>query len=244
MKPAILFEDNHLIAVEKPAGMLTQDDYSGQKSLMTRVKEYIREKYNKPGNVFLAMVHRLDRPVSGIVLFAKTSKGAARINEQFRNRSVLKIYTAEVIKGRGLNTSEGWHTAENTITRERDISHAGPPGATKGQQASLRYRVIEAGSETAFVMIELTTGRKHQIRAQFAALSSPVAGDFKYGYTGTGKQEEISLHSCFMGFIHPTNGSFIEIRSEIPRRIIPEGLNPGRLKDKLDSEIDYLIKKI
>ena len=175
----ILYEDNHLIAVLKPAGLLVQGDASGAVSLMDVVKDYLKEKYNKPGDVFLGLVHRLDRPVAGIVLYAKTSKGASRVSEQFRNREVSKIYTAVV--GGVLEKDEATVDAyiqKDEKNRKSTVSEKMAEGA---QKASLSYKVLRREKDLTWVRIELHTGRFHQIRATFAFVGHPIVGDVKYG---------------------------------------------------------------
>lgn len=179
MKLEILYEDNHLIAVLKPAGVLTQGDKSGDVSLMDEVKKYLKEKYKKPGNVFLGLLHRLDRNVFGIVLFAKTSKGASRLSEQFRERSVEKIYHAIVLgkpeqkKGNLIN-----YLNKDEIKNKVSISDKKKPGF---ELVELSFEVISSNNKYSLLKINLKTGKSHQIRAQLAFLGFPVLGDKKYG---------------------------------------------------------------
>jgi 23S rRNA pseudouridine1911/1915/1917 synthase len=176
----VLYQDNHLIAVNKPAGLLTQGDSTGRPNLLDDVKAWLAATYHKPGNVFLGMLHRLDRPVSGGVLFAKTSKAAARLSQQFRERQVEKIYRAQ-LEGR-------IEPADGSLVHycgERDAS-TGTVAISSVQesdlkQARLHYRTLWNGAEHSVVEIQLETGRKHQIRAQFAYVGHPVAGDRRYG---------------------------------------------------------------
>ncbi|MDD4931658.1 MAG: RNA pseudouridine synthase [Candidatus Colwellbacteria bacterium] len=171
----VLYEDNHLIAVKKPAGELVQGDASGEPSLMDRVKIFIKERDKKPGNVFLGLVHRLDRPVSGIVLFAKTSKGASRISEQFRERKTKKTYRA-LIEGEITPLSGTLRT--NLI---KDGSRRTAEISKDGKEAVLDYRTIEKGKRISLIEIDLGTGRFHQIRAQLSEAGHPIVGDIKYG---------------------------------------------------------------
>ena len=178
MKLDALYEDNHIIAVYKPAGVLVQGDKSGDKSLMDEVKEYLKEKYKKPGNVFLGLVHRLDRPVSGIVLFAKTSKGASRLSEQFRNNEINKTYYA-VVEGK-LESKRGklvHFLKKDEESRKAIVSKS--PGQDY-DESELEYELIKSNGKYSLVKINLITGRFHQIRAQFSAMGHPVAGDRKY----------------------------------------------------------------
>lgn len=197
----VLFEDNHCLAVLKPAGMLTAGDSTGDLSLLDAAREYIREKYQKPGQVFLGLVHRLDRPVSGVVLFARTSKGAARLSAQFREGTIQKVYHA-LVSGSGIATAgvcRDWllkDSAANTVTRVAPET----PGA---REAVLRFRRLETGRDCARVEVELVTGRSHQIRVQLAGLGHPILGDTKYGGRSGGRGT-INLHAAALTFQHPT----------------------------------------
>jgi 23S rRNA pseudouridine1911/1915/1917 synthase len=198
----VLYEDNHLISVNKPAGMLVQGDRSGEESLMDVVKEYIRERCQKPGNVFLGLVHRLDRPVSGVVLFARTSKAASRLTKQWKAREVRKTYWA-VVEG-AIEPEQGrieGHLRKSgkrvRIARERD------PGA-KG--AVLEYRTLAHRKRISLLEIDLITGRKHQIRIQLSQAGCPVVGDVKYGAHGFLKDKTIRLVARSLSFRHPVAG--------------------------------------
>jgi 23S rRNA pseudouridine1911/1915/1917 synthase len=178
----VIYEDNHLIAVFKPARVPVQGDSSGDVSLLEQTKEWLKEKHKKPGNVFLALVHRLDRPVSGVVIFGKTSKGASRISEAIRSRKVQKTYRA-VVEGvlkKDADSIEGMWSWDYTINRA-EIS----VGGTK--EARLSYVVIKRGAHRTLVEIDLQTGRKHQIRAQMASLGHPIVGDSRYGASSEGR---------------------------------------------------------
>jgi len=174
----VLYEDNHLIAVYKPAGVLVQGDKTGDKCLMDEVKEYLKAKYNKPGNVFLGLLHRLDRPVSGVILFAKTSKGASRLSEQIRNHTITKIYHA-LVEGKPLKTKATLvHFIEKDANKNKvAIFSKSAPGTLR---AELNYEVIKSNKEQSLIKIILGTGRPHQIRAQMAAIGCPIVGDAKY----------------------------------------------------------------
>lgn len=173
--PEILYEDNHLIAVHKPAGVLVQGDASGEQCLMDEVKDYLKKKYKKKGNVFLGLLHRLDRPVEGVVLFAKTSKGASRLSEQIRNRTVEKIYRALVC---GMPEKKSGHLVNKL---EKDIARRRVRESKAGDRAELFYNVEETGRKYSLVKVHLVTGKFHQIRAQFSLIGHPIAGDVKYG---------------------------------------------------------------
>jgi len=175
----ILYEDNHVIAVYKPAGMLVQGDHSGDPTLMDEVKYYLKQKYNKPGNVFLGMVHRLDRPVSGIIIFGKTSKGAARLSEQIRNHTMQKVYHALVVgvpkqpKGTLINYLK--KDADKNFVRVYDTPVEG------ARKAELDYEIVESKHGKSLIKIYLKTGRPHQIRSQLSHIGCPIFGDVKYG---------------------------------------------------------------
>lgn len=175
----ILYEDNHLIAVYKPAGVLVQGDKSGHRTLMDEVKEYIKTRDHKPGNVFLGLLHRLDRPTSGIVLFAKTSKGAARLSEQFREHTIKKSYHAlvEGIVSPPIGTLT--HYLKKDPIKNKTSVFNEPVSGSK--EATLSYRVKSFANEKSLLEIELLTGRSHQIRSQLAFMSHPIVGDIKYG---------------------------------------------------------------
>ncbi len=175
----VLYEDNHIIAVYKPAGMLVQGDHSGDPTLMDEVKYFLKQKYNKPGNVFLGMVHRLDRPVAGIVLFGKTSKGAARLSEQIRSHTIQKIYHALVIgepkEPRGTLVNYLKKDTDKNFVKVYDIAVEG------ALRAELDYEVVESKNGKSLVKIFLKTGRPHQIRTQLSHIGCPIVGDVKYG---------------------------------------------------------------
>ncbi len=225
MKLEILYEDNHLIAVEKPAGIITQRDSTGRLSLIDMVKEYIREKYGKPGEVFLGAVHRLDRTVSGPVLFARTSKAAGRLFDEFKYRRVLKLYAALVHNPAGAGAGErstgpqDWKTLSHHLERKRDTTKIAPRAGAKTKEASLQYSVIGHDDRYALLLIRLLTGRKHQIRAQLAGIGCPIFGDIRYGSREHDDPDAIGLHSCHLRFIHPTLKTPIAINSRLPERI-------------------------
>jgi 23S rRNA pseudouridine1911/1915/1917 synthase len=210
----VLYEDNHLIAVEKPAGILVQGDESDDPNLMDQVKEYIKEKYQKPGNVFLGLIHRLDRNVSGIVLFAKTSKGASRLSEQFRVHSVEKIYHAW-LEGAPEQKSAVLKNylvkdERNNKTKVYDIE------VKDSLFAELSYELIESRDAHSLLKIKLKTGRPHQIRAQLAYIGHPVVGDVKYGAKKVLPDEELLLRATELSFNLATGEERKTISIEIP----------------------------
>lgn len=215
MKLNVLYEDNHLIVVEKPAGMLVQADKTGDTCLMDEVKKYLKEKYKKPGNVFLGLVHRLDRPVGGVVLFAKTSKGASRLSEQFRERGVEKYYFAVVIgKPQGksgtivsfLKKDEKKNTVE-VFSRE----------TTGAKRAELFWEVVLSGEKNTLLKIKLGTGRSHQIRAQLASVGLPILGDLKYGAPKPLADKSIALFAASLSFHLATRDEVKTIELPWPR---------------------------
>lgn len=206
----VLYEDNHLIAVFKPAGLLVQGDASGAISLMDIVKDYLKEKYNKPGDVFLGLVHRLDRPVAGIVLFAKTSKGASRVSEQFREHEVSKIYTA-VLEGE-LSKKEG--SLEVYIKKDEKLrkAYVFDEVTQDAQKASLSYKVLRRENDRTWAQIELHTGRFHQIRATFAHIGYPILGDGKYGSKMKYQEGKIALCATELSFKTATDPKEIRLQ--------------------------------
>ncbi|MBN2410907.1 RNA pseudouridine synthase [candidate division KSB1 bacterium] len=215
----LIYIDNHIIVVRKPSGMLIQGDKTGDITLFDLTKTYIKNKYNKPGNVYLGLVHRLDRPVSGIIVFARTSKAAARLNEQFRNRNIKKIYWALV---QGTPPKQGdfidfIHRKEQSSTISNN---------TNGQRAELTYRLIKKRNNISLVEIDLGTGRHHQIRVQFADRGYPILGDFRYGSRIKYGNRSLALHACKLSFTHPvrqTIMSFYTLPDENwPKHLLPE----------------------
>ena len=213
----ILYEDNHLIAVWKDAGILAQGDYSETPSIMDDVKKYLKEKYKKPGNVFLGLMHRLDRPVAGIMLFAKTSKGARRVSEQFRERTIVKTYYG-VIEG---FMPEKNGTLIGTIEKKNTISGGQRAKITEksDDNAELSYETIRSNSQYSLVKINLRTGKFHQIRAQFASIGHPIVNDIKYGghiskilVDGT-----IALAACELTFTTATDEKRIPLKEQYPK---------------------------
>ena len=193
----ILYTDNHLLVVRKPAGLLVQGDRTGDTSLLDCARQYIKDQFNKPGNVYLGLVHRLDRPTSGVVVFALTSKAAKRLSEQFREGNVRKIYWALV---QGKTPMEG--TLVDRIRRHGPKSHISK--GTDGQYAELSFRRLRYRKGMSWIEIELATGRHHQIRVQFAHRGHPVIGDFRYGSKIKFGQRALALHARSLTISHPT----------------------------------------
>jgi 23S rRNA pseudouridine1911/1915/1917 synthase len=215
LNDAILYEDNHIIAVNKEVGDIVQPDNTGDISLEEKVKEYIKHKYNKPGNVFLEAVHRLDRPVSGVVLFGRTSKALARLNELFRDKQMKKTYWA-IVKN-SPPAKEGTLVHFLVRNEKQNKSYAHPAMVNGAKQATLHYRVLANSDTYRLLEIDLETGRHHQIRCQLATIGCPVRGDLKYGFDRSLKGGGISLHARSIEFIHPVKDEKIYILANPPR---------------------------
>lgn len=210
----VLFEDNHLLAVNKPAMLPTMGVADDLESLLTVAKEYIREKYDKPGNVYLGIVSRLDAPVTGLVLLARTSKSAARLSESFRSRTVRKRYLA-VVEGRPAEPAATLEHYLRKDERHRKV-HVTNAAAEGAQVARLQYRVLAAGGNLSLLEVELETGRKHQIRVQLSKIGHPIIGDRKYGSTQA-LALGIALHSHRLEFEHPVRRDWLELESPVPK---------------------------
>ncbi|MCU0593971.1 MAG: RluA family pseudouridine synthase [Desulfobacterota bacterium] len=208
----ILYEDNHLIAVYKPAGLLVQGDISHEISLLDMVKDYIKKQYNKPGEVFLGLVHRLDRPVAGVVVFARTSKSASRLSIQWRQRSITKIYWA-LVHGK-MPQPSGRLTS--FLKKRRQKVTLTEETHKRAQEAALTYRTLFVKGEVSLLEINLLTGRKHQIRAQLAAEGCPIVGDLKYGARQRREDGTICLLAKSLTFMHPTRPETIHIEAPTP----------------------------
>jgi len=214
----ILHEDNHLIVLNKRVGDIVQGDKTGDKPLSDVVKEYIKEKYNKPGEVFLGVVHRLDRPTTGIVVFARTSKALTRMNELFSNRETQKTYWA-VVKNR---PSKNEDILVHYIKRneKNNTSKAHSKEVPDSKKASLEYKIIKELDNYFGLEILLHTGRHHQIRAQLSAIGSPIKGDLKYGFDRSNPDGGIHLHARKLVFVHPVSKENITIVAPTPDEVI------------------------
>lgn len=214
----VLYEDNHIIAVNKRVGDIVQGDKTGDKPLSDVVKEYIKDKYNKPGEVFLGVVHRLDRPTTGIVIFARTSKALTRLNELFKNRETQKTYWAVVKKKPESNTGILEHFLKRN--EKTNTSKAHIKEVPESKKASLDYTVIKELNNYFALEINLHTGRHHQIRAQLSAIGSPIKGDLKYGYDRSNPDGGIHLHARKLVFVHPVSKENITIIAPVPDDVI------------------------
>jgi len=208
----ILYEDNHLIAVYKPGGVLVQGDVSREPSLLDMVKDYIKKQYNKPGKVFLGLVHRLDRPVAGVVVFARTSKSASRLSEQWRQRSINKIYWALVLGEMPLPSGR----LISYLKKRRQKVSLTDGEHKRAQEAALSYRTLLTRGKMSLLEVNLHTGRKHQIRAQLAAEGCPIVGDMKYGAPERREDGTICLMAKSLTFMHPTRPETIHIEAPAP----------------------------
>ncbi len=214
----ILHEDNHLIVVNKRVGDIVQGDKTGDKPLSDVVKEYIKDKYNKPGEVFLGVVHRLDRPTTGIVVFARTSKALTRMNELFSNRETQKTYWA-IVKNKPQNSEDKLiHYIKRNEKNNTSKAHSNEVSESK--VASLEYKIIKELNNYFALEIHLHTGRHHQIRAQLSAIGSPIKGDLKYGFDRSNPDGGIHLHARKLIFVHPVSKENIEIIAPVPNDVI------------------------
>lgn len=214
----ILFEDNHVLAVNKPAGLLVHGDETGDITLADLAKEYIKHKYNKPGNVFIGVVHRLDRPVSGVVLLAKTSKALTRLNELFRSKKTRKIYWAVVLNkpAQESGTLVHWLVKDASRNVTKAYAKENPAGA----RSELNYKLL--GNQQGKYLLEVNpiTGRPHQIRVQLASMRCPIAGDLKYGAAQPLPDKSIALHARQLQFEHPTLKTTITVSAPLPENAI------------------------
>ena len=210
----ILYEDNHIIAVNKKAGEIVQGDITGDEPLVDRVKKYIKQKYNKPGEVFLGIVHRIDRPVSGVVVFARTSKALSRMNKLIQDRAIKKTYWALVKELPEKDEGELRHYILKNS--EKNKSYAFPKPKTGAKLGVMSYKLISGSANYYLLEIDLKTGRHHQIRCQLAKIGSPIRGDLKYGFSRSNKDGSISLHARRIEFVHPVKKELVSIVAPVP----------------------------
>lgn len=214
----ILYEDNHCLAVNKPAGLLAQGDSTGDPSLLDEARAYLKARYAKPGNVFVGLVHRLDRPTSGVVVLARTSKGAARLSAQFAAGTIEKAYWS-IVEGAPTDDAGEWvdrlrkDSARNVVTVVDRAEGA-------GQEARVNYRVLGRAAGTSWIELRPTTGRSHQLRVQLAARGLPIVGDRKYGARSTLRASDgglrVALHARSLTFTHPTRPEAISVVAPVP----------------------------
>lgn len=210
----IVYEDNHIIVVNKRPGEIVQGDKTGDEPLVETLKKYIKEKYAKPGNVFCGVVHRLDRPVGGLVVFAKTSKALSRLNEMFRNGDVHKTYWAISRNTPPKDADELRHYI--TTVEKSNKSYASETPKNGAKEARLRYRMLASTDRYNLIEVELLTGRKHQIRVQLSAIGCPIKGDLKYGDKRSNPDGSISLIARHIEFIHPVSKQKISLYAPVP----------------------------
>ena len=229
----ILYEDNHIIAVNKTSSEIVQGDKTGDEPLSETLKLYLKEKYNKPGEVFLGVTHRLDRPVSGVVIFAKTSKALTRLNEMFRTQEVKKTYWA-IVKEKPAQPEA---RLEHFIVRneKQNKSQAHDKLVPNAKKAALSYKLIAQSDTYCLLEVMLETGRHHQIRCQLAKIGCPIKGDLKYGFPRSNPNGGISLHARNVEFIHPVSKELIRITAPVPQddklwETMEKSQNPKPLK--------------
>ena len=212
--PEILYEDNHLLIVNKRPGEIVQGDKTGDEPLVESLKEFIKQRDNKPGNVFLGVVHRLDRPVGGAVIFAKTSKALARLNEMLREGKIHKTYWAITRNRPPKESDELVHYI--TTTEKTNKSYASTKPRNNAKEARLKYTLLACGKTLNLVEVELLTGRKHQIRVQLGAIGCPIRGDLKYGDKRSNDDGSISLLARKIDFIHPVSKQPVSVTAPVP----------------------------
>jgi len=214
----VLFEDNHIIIVNKRAGDISQGDKTGDTPLSEIVKQYIKEKYNKPSNVYLGVVHRLDRPTSGIIIFAKTSKALERLNKMLREKVIHKTYWA-IVKNTPSKTQD---TLINYLRKnpKNNKSTAYKTEIEGSKKAILHYKILKELDNYCLLEIDLETGRHHQIRSQLSNIGSPIKGDLKYGFDRSNKDGSIHLHARKIEFIHPVTKETIQVEAPTPQDVI------------------------
>lgn len=210
----VVYEDNHIIVINKTASEIVQGDKTGDTPLSETVKQYLKEKYQKPGNVFIGVTHRLDRPVSGLVVFAKTGKALPRLNEMFKNGEVKKTYWAIVKKAPQQPEGELVHYLVRN--EKQNKSYAYDKEVANSKKAALHYRLIGHSQNYFLLEIDLKTGRHHQIRCQLAKIGSPIKGDLKYGFPRSNPDGSICLHARYVRFIHPVSKKTIELEAPVP----------------------------
>ena len=216
MQDQILYEDNHLLIINKRAGQLVQGDKTGDESLLETLKHFIKERDHKPGNVFLGLVHRIDRPTSGLVIYAKTSKALSRLTQMIKNREIKKTYWAIVPKEIVPKSQRLVHYLKKNEKNNKAIIFTKPTDGAK--EAILTYTIIKVLDNYQLLEVDLETGRHHQIRAQLSKIDLPIKGDLKYGAPRSNQDGGISLHARKLEFIHPVTRERIEITAPVPQQ--------------------------
>ena len=232
----VVYEDNHIIIVNKQSGEIVQGDKTGDRPLSDIVKDYIKEKYAKPGAVFLGVVHRLDRPVAGLVVFARTSKALTRLNKMFAEGEVHKTYWAIVPKSLKLGD---FRTLEHWLVRneKQNKSYAYDKEKPNAKKAVLKYRVLSHSDNYSLLEVNLMTGRHHQIRCQLAAIGCPIKGDLKYGAPRSNPDGSISLLSRRVEFVHPVSKETIIAEAPLPDDTLWHALDPQHQQSKTEQNV-------
>ena len=218
---SVIYEDNHILVVNKAAGLLVQGDQTGDESLVDIAKRYIKEKYKKPGDVFLGLVHRLDRPTTGVIVLARTSKALTRLNQQFKDRIPKKVYRA-IVSGSPESSARLEHYLKKNSSQNKSFHY--PKTTPNTKHALLRYRLVESLKSYQVLEIELETGRHHQIRAQLAAVGLHIKGDLKYGAKRPNPNGSIHLHARSLLFVHPTKKEEMEFIAPYPDDVLWKAL--------------------
>jgi 23S rRNA pseudouridine1911/1915/1917 synthase len=224
MKIEILYEDNHIIAVNKPSGSLAQGDKTGDRPLVEYVKDYVKHKYSKPGDVFMGIPHRIDRPTSGILLFARTSKALARLNAMFQEKKIQKTYWAVVKNMPPSEEGVLTHYLLKNQQKNKSVAKKAPFG--KALLSELCYKIIGASENYYLLEIDPKTGRHHQIRVQLSTIGSPIKGDIKYGFPRPNEDKSIHLHARKIAFIHPVSSEAISFTAPVPEDVVWQALTP------------------
>lgn len=211
----VIYEDNHIIVVNKRAGDIVQGDKTGDKPLSDVVKSYLKDKYNKSGNVYLGTVHRLDRPTSGLVIFSKTSKALPRLNKMFATKDITKTYWALVKNKPKKDSDKLIHWLKKNPKNNKSYAHSTEVKDSK--KAILSYQIIKKLDNFYLLEVTLETGRHHQIRTQLASIGCPIKGDLKYGFDRSNKDASISLHARNIKFIHPVSKEELDITAPLPK---------------------------
>ena len=214
----IIYEDNHLLVVNKPPGMLVQGDHTGDPSLVDHAKNYIKKKYHKPGNVYIGLPHRIDRPTSGIVVLAKTSKALSRLNKQFSSRETEKIYWAIVKKPLTNDAAELIHYLKKN--QKKNKSFAYDKAIPEAKKAVLSFKKVAELKNYIGLSIDLSTGRHHQIRCQLATIGNPIKGDLKYGFPRSNPDGSIHLHARNMALLHPVKKEKMSFQADVPDDVL------------------------
>ena len=225
MMPEILYEDNHILIVNKRPGEIVQGDKTGDEPLVESLKQFIKERDCKPGNVFLGVVHRLDRPVGGALIFAKTSKALARLNDMLRNGEIHKTYWALTRNKPPKDSDTLTHYITSVDRNNKSYASATPKKGAK--EARLKYELLARGKTLSLIEVELLTGRKHQIRAQLSAIGCPIRGDLKYGDKRSNPDGDISLLARKIDFIHPVSKKPVSVTAPVPDDAVWQSIAEG-----------------